>query len=244
MNKKLLKLTAIVCAVGMLVGCAASGAKGKEDTRPERNIDASKPLIALTFDDGPNLTTTPKVLDMLEKYEIVGSFFLIGSNMVPGTSDVVKRAYDMGCDIESHSLTHSYMNKMSAEEIHEEMDKTASMIEAIIGERPKFFRPPYLAVNNTMYDTIDETFIAGYGCDDYDPKVDVQTRIDKVIAGARDGAIVLLHDAQGNQKTVDALDVIIPKLKEAGYEFVTVSELFTIKAVAPEEYKMYSYVPK
>ena len=96
----------------------------------------------------------------------------------------------------------------------------------ITGEAPKFFRPPFIAVNQTMYDNIDLTFICGAGCEDWVPTVSAQERIERVLANAEDGQIVLLHDMQWNQNTADALKVIIPELKKRGFEFVTVAQLF------------------
>ena len=71
--------------------------------------------IALTFDDGPNTTITPQVLDLLQEYDIPGTFFLIGKNITPESAKIARRALEMGCEIENHSVTHSHMNQMTAE---------------------------------------------------------------------------------------------------------------------------------
>lgn len=201
-------------------------------------------VIALTFDDGPNTSTTTEVLDVLEKYGVRGTFFLIGDNITEQTAENVKRAYQMGCEIANHSKTHSYMNKMSEQEIKDEIAFTNEKIKEVIGVEPKFFRPPYIATNKTMYESIDLTFICGYGCEDYEPKVDAEQRYKKTIEQACDGAIILLHDSAGNFQTVQALEKMIPELQEQGYEFVTCSELFFAKGVAidPEDTNMYSLV--
>lgn len=199
-------------------------------------------IIALTFDDGPNTTTTDYVLDRLEKYKIKASFFLIGNNITDESAVSVKRAYNMGCEIDNHSKSHSYMNKMTAEEIKAEIKATSDKIKSIVGEAPKFFRPPYIAVNNTMFENVGLPFIAGYGCNDWDASVTVEERYKSVMEQAKDGAIILLHDAQGNENTVLALDKIIPALQKQGYEFVTVSELFYAKGVeAKTSGIVYSY---
>lgn len=194
-------------------------------------LDPSKPTIALTFDDGPNTTTTAEILDLLEKYQVRASFFLIGSNLNDETAKVVKRAYDLGCDIENHSMTHSYMDKMTAEEIADEINTLNDKIKDITGEAPKFFRPPYIAVNNVMYDTIDMTFISGLGCNDWDDKVTTDRRVLVLQRRAKDGLIFLLHDAEGNSQTVEALDEAIPYLLEQGFQFAAISELFELKGV-------------
>jgi peptidoglycan/xylan/chitin deacetylase (PgdA/CDA1 family) len=194
-------------------------------------------VIALTFDDGPSVYTMNVMLDTFEKYDAKASFFLVGNNISEGTTDVVKRAFDMGCEIESHSQTHSYMNQMTEEEIKAEMSYTDGLIEEITGVTPKYFRPPYIAVNETMYESIDKIFISGVGCDDWDESVDSATISQRVLDGAQDGEIVLLHD---NERTAEALETIIPALLEDGYELVTVSELFHAKEAQPQEGVIYS----
>ncbi len=215
-----------------------------ETTKETQMEVTEKKYIALTFDDGPNTTTTHEVLDVLEQYGIKGSFFLIGNNINSDSEKAVKRAYDMGCDIGNHSKSHPYMNDLSVEEIEAEIDYVNEYIVKITGEEPKFFRPPYIAINNTMYDTIDLTFISGFGCNDWDDKVTAERRAKVIIRQAQDGGIILLHDAQGNSKTVEALHTIIPELQAQGYEFVTLTELFEIKGVklSPDDGNLYTFV--
>lgn len=193
--------------------------------------DPAKPMIALTFDDGPNMTTTVQVLDLLQKYQVRASFFLIGGNITDSTAKVVKRAYDMGCEIDNHSKTHPPMNELTAEEMVAEVQYVDRMVEEITGQPPLFFRPPYIAVSDAMYQSIDKPFICGAGCDDWDASVDARTRIKRIQRQARDGLIILLHDFEGNDPTVEALDALIPDLLKKGYQFVTVKELFEAKGV-------------
>ncbi len=201
-----------------------------------------KKLVALTFDDGPNTTTTNEVLDILEKYGVKASFFLIGVNINDDSAKAVKRAYDMGCDIGNHSKTHSNMTELTDEEIVDEIKYVDERIYEITGEYPKYFRPPYIAVNNKMFDLIDETFINGFGVTDYDDRVTTEIRHMRVMKQVKDGAIILLHDAQGNSQTVEALDLIIPDLISEGYELVTLTELFERKGVTLGDEKiLYSY---
>ena len=210
-----------------------SSAPEGEDTvkRIDYELDPSKPTIAITFDDGPNATTTMEILDVLEKYQVRASFFLIGTNINDESTKSVKRAYDLGCDIENHSKTHSYMDKMTADEVKDEVAYVNDKVKEITGTTPKFFRPPYIAVNNTMYDNIDMTFISGYGCNDWEDRVTAEYRAKYLEKKAADGVIFLLHDAEGNSKTVEALDKAIPILLEKGFQFATISELFELKGV-------------
>ena len=198
------------------------------------------PIIALTFDDGPNTVVTPQVLDILENEGIVASFFLIAQNITPESAEVVRRAQAMGCDIENHTVTHPFMDKMTVEEIRKEVDGCTEKIIEITGKAPKFFRPPFIAVSKAMYDNIDMTFICGMGCEDWVPTVTAEERAERVLANAADGQIVLLHDMQWNQNTVEALKTIIPELKKRGYDFVTISQVFEQKGVTPQRGWLYS----
>lgn len=229
--KKVLKtilMGAVAFSLAMGVGCGTgeNSSLEKESSKAEDSSSQNKrrqlrdksdygKVIALTFDDGPNTDTTPLVLDKLDEHGIVASFFVIGNNITDE----------------------------SAEEIKAEIDFTSDKVEEAVGERPQFFRPPYIAVNQTMFDVIDMPFICGYGAEDYNNAIGVEERVEKVLAQARDGGIILLHDMNGNVQTVAALDKIIPALKEQGYEFVTITELFHAKGVAidPDSEIIYSY---
>ena len=113
---------------------------------------AEKKLVALTFDDGPSVGTTDKVLDVLKENDIVASFFLIGQKITEESAYLVKRAYDMGCTMENHSKTHPGMTGLSDEEILEEISYTTNKIEEITGEKPAFFRPPYIDCDQRLFD--------------------------------------------------------------------------------------------
>lgn len=201
---------------------------------------STEKLAALTFDDGPNTTTTADMLDMLKKHGVSASFFVCGDNITPETEKVMRRAAEMGCEIQNHSRTHSVMSEMTAEEIAEEIRFTSDKIEAAVGKRPKFFRPPYIAYNQLMFDTIDLTFICGYGAEDWLDEVSPEERCRRIMEQVCDGAVILLHDMEGNFRTVEAVDMIIPKMKAEGYRFVTVSQLFAEKGITPKRGTIYS----
>lgn len=211
-------------------------------TTEETEMSEEVKYIALTFDDGPNSTTTNEVIDKLEKYGIVASFFLVGNNIDDESAKSVKRAYDLGCEIDNHSRTHSNMTELSAEEIKAEYDYTDGKVYEITGEHTKFFRPPYIAVHQIMFDNIDVPFIAGIGANDWEDRVTAEMRARMILKQAKDGDIILLHDAEGNSMTVEALDTIIPELQKQGYKFVTVTELFRAKGIEPDMEKVYTNV--
>ncbi len=203
---------------------------------------SNRKLIALTFDDGPNTTTTMQVLDLIEQYGITASFYVVGNDINSESEAAMKRAVKLGCEIENHSRTHSVMSEMTAEEILAEINYTSDKIEAVTGRRPKFFRPPYIAFNQLMYDIIDLTFICGNGAEDYLDEVTPQMRYERIMEQAADGMIILLHDKEGNFRTVEALKMLIPKLLDEGYEFVTTTQLFEQNGVTPQKNTIYTNV--
>ena len=210
---------------------SSSNKKDKKDEVPAQ--ETAQMLIALSFDDGPNDVTTPKVLDILEEFQVPASFFVIGQNINDQTAKQMTRAISLGCEIQNHSFTHGFMTQMSKEQIEEEIRKTDEIIEKYTGTRPWMFRPPFIDVNPAMHETIGHTFICGVGCFDWEPQRSAQERYDILMASLKDGDIVLLHDMTGNDNTVEALRMLIPEMKKQGYTFVTVSDLYEKKGIKP-----------
>lgn len=236
MKKSISIMFSIITTIVIFLNCIPILSVNAESTTTK--------LMALTFDDGPNTTTTNDILDILEKYNAKASFFLVGNNINSQSAVTVKRAYDMGMEIDNHSKTHSNMSKMSAEELQAEISFVDDKVNEIIGENTKFFRPPFIDVSQKMYDAIDLPFICGIDCQDYMENVSAQARADYILNGAKDGVIVLLHDASGNNKTVEALEIAMPQLIEQGYEFVTLTELFERQGEQPKRNILYSNVAK
>ena len=203
--------------------------------------EENEKLVAITFDDGPNTTTTVKVLDVLEENGVVATFFLCGKDINSSTRAVMKRAVKIGCELENHSRSHSHMSGMTADKIRMEANFTSHAIRQVSGRSPQFFRAPYLDTNDLMYETIDLTFIGGFDVKDWDPAVTAADRSQGVLTRVKDGDIVLLHDFKGNDATAEALKTIIPELKKQGYTFVTVSQLFKQKGVTPTPYAKITY---
>ena len=201
-----------------------------------------KKLAALTFDDGPNTVTTPQVLEKLAKYGVIASFFVVGDNITPESERVMKKAAEMGCEINNHSRTHSVMPKQSPQQMRAETDFTSGIIERVTGKAPRFFRPPYIAVSEAMFESIPLTFIAGIGAEDWLDEVSAEERAQRILDAVKDGDIILLHDMEGNTATVNALDTIIPELISRGFELVTVGGLFAAKGVTPKRGVVYSNV--
>lgn len=196
-----------------------------------------KKYIALTFDDGPNATTTVTMLDILEEHGVKASFFLWGDFITEETEPVVRRTFESGHEICNHSKTHTPFDQLTPEQMLAEIEWTENRIKSIIGKGTKFFRPPYIGVNDSVYETVPLPMICGIAANDWVPEVTAQQRFDMIMEAVKPGAIILLHDLFGNDQTLDAVEMLIPALRAEGYEFVTVSELFEKYGIDPCENK-------
>lgn len=218
----------------------------KPTSTPTSTIDPNKKLIALTFDDGPSTSLTPLVLDKLDKYDVPATFMMIGQLVNDSTKPVIDRIVSSGHEIGNHSWEWSGMNNMTADQVKKSVNDTTSAIERYSGQTPKFFRAPNLSYSQTMYSAIDLVFVQGVICNDWQSSVTAQQRANYAIQGATDGAIILMHDVQPTpHPTPEALDIIIPTLKNQGYQFVTLSQLFEAKGVTVNgsNDKVYNTVP-
>lgn len=203
---------------------------------------SDRKLIALTFDDGPNTDTTPHFLDRLERYGVRATFFVEGQFITEKTIPVMKRALSLGCLIENHAYTHTNMSDMGEEQIRKELLDTDGLVLLATGRVPKFFRPPYIGLSDTLFASVDKTFICGFNAEDWDPSIETEERAKRILAQAKHGGIILLHDMSGNMKTAEALDTLIPALLEQGYSFVTVEELFREMGTVAEKGQIYTYL--
>ena len=200
-------------------------------------VDKEEKMIALTFDDGPNYNTN-KVLDILEKYNVPATFFILGSK-IKGNEYILKRMASSGMEIGNHTYSHLLLTKYQEDKIKEEIDSTSNLIFEVTGKYPTLLRPSYGSVNSKIKKTADMPIII-WDIDTLDWKYHNSKRISKrVLNKAGDGDIVLMHDIYS--ATANALNIIIPELQNRGYTFVTVSELFYYKEVNLEKGKVYGY---
>ena len=180
-------------------------------------------LIALTFDDGPNYNTI-KVLNILEKYNIKATFFILGSN-IKGNEKIIKRMHDLGMEIGNHMYSHKIITKLPKKTIKEEISKTDNLIYNITGNYPTLIRPSYGIYNNKIKRIIDRPIIL-WNIDTLDWKYHNSNKIaNKVFNNINKGNIILMHDIYS--ATANSLEIIIPKLLEEDFQFVTVSELLS-----------------
>jgi peptidoglycan/xylan/chitin deacetylase (PgdA/CDA1 family) len=181
-------------------------------------------MIALTFDDGPSIHTE-RILDLLERYNARATFFVVG-NRVESRQDIVLRAVNLGSEIAGHSWAHCNFNRLSEEEIAENITATSAVIESVIGSSVNFFRPPFGAINERGSRVSYELgyAIVNWTADTQDWKYrNANTVFNAVMNLAEDGAVILLHDI--HETTADAMELAIPALAARGYRLVTVSEL-------------------
>ena len=217
-----------------LVKCTFSK-KGKLKSKGDVNIDASKPMVALTFDDGPG-ERTGELLAQLEKYNAHATFFMQGKN-IPGKEDFVKKMKETGCELGNHSYDHPQLTKLSADKIANQMGTTNDLIQQAAGSTATVMRPPYGAINDTVRSSVGLPMIL-WSIDTLDWKTrNAQSSIDTVMNDVQDGDVILMHDI--HTESIDAALVLIPKLEEAGYQLVTVSEMAKAKGVALQNGEKY-----
>ena len=235
---------AIVLSSALMI--IITGCTNRDGKSPGAGQAPGAKLCALTFDDGPDPVKTGLVLDRLEKYGIVASFFVVGQRLDESTAATVKRAVAMGCSIENHSWNYDSLTGKSEDEIRKLADDTTKAIKKYSGKKPAFFRPPNLALSAPLFKAVDLPFAGGVVGNDWKGQgTNAENRARRVLAGMRDGAIILLHDVQPDpHPTPEALDILIPELKAQGYEFVTVRELFRRKGIKPSSMKgaLWTYV--
>lgn len=187
-----------------------------------RWIDPSKPMIALTFDDGPYAPVGNRIMDSLEQYKGRATFFVVG-NRVASYKSEIKRMHDNGHEVANHTYEHAYLTKLNAAEIRSQIERCNSAVAAVTGEAPKLVRLPGGLKNNTVLANINYPIIM-WSVDTRDWKTrNAQKTIEAVIGTVKDGDIVLLHELY--QTSGDAAVSLIKILSEQGYQLVTVSEL-------------------
>ena len=202
--------------------------------------------VALTFDDGPDPEWTPKILDVLKKYHVVGTFFMIGEVAQDNVS-VMDRVYREGHEIGNHTFTHPDISEISPGQVDLQLNLTERLFEAELGVRPVYFRPPYSIDQepdtNDQAEPVERIQQRGYvivgdkiDTNDWDvhPRKTPQEIVDYVFDQINQsatrpwmrGSIILLHDGGGDRSaTVAALPVLINALRAHGYQIVPVSEL-------------------
>src|SRR5438445_7079403 len=205
-----------------------------EDSITFSSVHVDEPYIALTFDDGPSATLTPKLLDLLAAHHIKATFFVIGEN-VAEHPEIVARAAREGHEIGNHSWSHPNLAKMSEEGVRSQLRRTDDAIKSATGVRPTLLRPPYGSITAREKRWIHDEFGYQIILWDVDPNdwkrpgpAVVRTRI---LKETRPGSIVLSHDIHPG--TIEAMPSTFDALEAKGFKFVTVSELIRTAVAQP-----------
>src|SRR6266704_1086630 len=204
-----------------------------EDSITFSSVHVDEPYIALTFDDGPSATLTPKLLDLLAAHHIKATFFVIGEN-VAEHPEIVARAAREGHEIGNHSWSHPNLAKMSEEGVRSQLRRTDDAIKSATGVRPTLLRPPYGSITAREKRWIHDEFayqIILWDVDPYDWKRPGPAVVrNRILKETQPGSIVLSHDIHPG--TIEAMPSTFDALEAKGFRFVTVSEL--IHAAVPQ----------
>lgn len=214
-----------IFAVGSTFGSSVFTAASSESNIPIYCVETSQPKIALTFDAAWGDEDTDRLISVLQKNNAPSSFFMVGGfiNRFP---DSVKKFHDAGHEILNHSDTHAHLSGLTDEEIITEITGCEEKIESVTGVSKKLLRVPYGEYNDNVIRIADENGykVLQWDVDSLDWKdLSVDEICSRVTSKVKNGSIILFHNGAAN--TPDALEKLLPILKEKGFEFVPVSEL-------------------
>jgi len=195
------------------------------DTDADEAVDDDGKYVALTFDDGPSGTVTPEILHILNEFDAVATFFMLGIQ-VDYYPELAAEVASQGHEIANHTQNHMNLTTVRNDVARQEIALSREKIEEATGETPHLVRPPYGAYDNATINLAsenDETLIL-WSVDPDDWKHRNPRTIERnVLQAVRPGSIILLHDIY--ESTAEALPNILEELKKQGYTFVTVSQL-------------------
>lgn len=198
------------------------------EVQPKPVVDPSKPMVALTFDDGPGLATA-KILDILEVYGARATFCVVGY-LLEGSEELIRRAVEQGSEIASHTWRHSSLVLMSEEELLDDIAAVSGAVYDIAGVYPALVRPPYGRYDSDVREALagQDMALLYWSIDprDWDTQ-DADSTYELIMSEVTDGSIIICHDSQPS--TAAAMARVIPKLIEMGYQLVTASELLEYK---------------
>ena len=208
---------------------------------PKRIIDPNKPMIALSFDDGPNKKTTIPILDTLKEYDSAATFFILG-NRVSSNVDILQRMLEEGSEIGNHSYSHKELTKLSPQELMEQIINTQDAVIDSIGIEPKLMRPTYGSYDDKLKSGVEMPLIL-WSIDTLDWKSrDSKKVTDHVLENVKDGDIILMHDIYDS--TAKAVKSLVPELIDRGYQLVTISELFEARGETLIDGQIYNQMHK
>ncbi len=204
-----------------------------------RELDPEKPMIAITYDDGPayKYDSDRKLMDLYEKYDGRATFFFLGDRIKGSFKKVTKEAYNRGHEVASHTYSHIDMSLAKPEEAWPEFNRTNLVIAEATGHAPDYVRLPGGSSNKYLRENLPLPII-GWSLDTIDWRDrDKDIIFERMKEKARDGAIVLIHSI--HLSSYEASELFVPWLHEQGYQLVTLSELFYYKGIKPKSGRQY-----
>lgn len=197
------------------------------------------PMVALTFDDGPNPEYTKRVLEVLEANQAHATFFVVGTNaeQYPG---VLREIVASGNEIGNHTYNHANLTEIDSADVEMEIDKVNRAVKKATGQKTNVIRPPYGAYNDMVLNQLKQPVVLwDLDTEDWDSR-DANTIVEHILAEVEDGDIILMHDIYDS--TAEAVELLLPRLKELGYEVVSVTEMARYKGKELELHKAYGGV--
>ena len=220
-----------ILTVAVLIGIANMDSirvvqtSATERNLPIYNVQTEESKIALTMNCAWSADDIDSILETLKNNNTKITFFMVG-NWIDKYPEAVKKIYEAGHEIGSHSNTHPHVNQLSAEKNLEEINLSVNKIEKITGSKTVLYRTPYGEYNDTVIKTAQENgyYTIQWNLDTLDYKGLTGEEMWKRLDGKlQNGSIILSHN--GTKHTADSLDMLIKNIKEEGYEIVTVSNL-------------------
>lgn len=201
-----------------------------------RVIDPSRPMVALTYDDGPQTGSGNRIMDTLAQYGAKATFFLVGDRCASRASEV-QRMVAEGHEVGNHTYQHKYLDRLSADQIRYQISQGSAAIAAAGGAAPALVRLPGGNKNSTVLANVNYPMIQwSIDTRDWDHR-NAQKTINEVLSKVRDGDIVLMHELY--DATATATETIVPELVARGYQLVTVSEMAQAKGVQLQPGQLY-----
>ena len=214
---------------------AAQQSTGQSQTTD--GIDPSKPMVALTFDDGPQPSVGNRIMDCLAQYGGKATFFMVGER-VGSYKTEVQRMVAEGHEVANHTMNHKYLQKLGAAQIQAQVNNGNDAIQAACGVRPTLLRLPGGNHNATVLANAGMPMIQ-WTVDTLDWKTrNADKTVAAVLNHVKDGDIILMHELYG--ATGDAVARIVPELHKRGFQMVTVSQMAAAKGRSLEAGKLYS----
>lgn len=194
------------------------------------SVPTTAQVVALTFDDGPHPSNTPRVLDILRSRNAKATFFVTGENARKYPA-ILQRIVREGHEIGNHTMTHGRITKMSTSQIRNEIIGTHQAVKSATGILPRSFRPPYGSITPEQKEWIKREYGMPSIMWSVDPedwkKPGVSVVTSRLVNGAARGGILLLHDIHAS--SIDATPATLDELKRKGYQFVTISQLISLE---------------